>query len=49
MSKDVTERYATLIIKKQYCPSKSTVYVKETFTGKIFLPFKNQELSYKII
>lgn len=37
------------ILRKNYCPAKSTVLVKETFTGKIFLLFKNQVLSYRII
>lgn len=37
------------ILRKNYCPAKSTIYVKETFTGNIFLIFKNQELSYKIL
>lgn len=37
------------ILRRNYCPAKSTIYVKETFTGKIFLLFKNQELAYKIL
>lgn len=37
------------ILRKNYCPAKSTIYIKETFTGKTILLFKNQELSYKII
>lgn len=37
------------ILRKNYCPAKSTILIKETFTGKIILLFKNQELSYKII
>ena len=37
------------ILRRNYCPAKSTIYVKETFTGKIILLFKNQELSYNII
>lgn len=37
------------ILRKNYCPAKSTVYVKETFTGKLFILFKNQILSYKIL
>ena len=37
------------ILKKNFCPAKSIIYIKETFSGKIILSFKNQELSYKII
>lgn len=37
------------ILRKNYCPAKSTIYIKETFTGKTILLFKNQELAYKII
>lgn len=37
------------ILRKNYCPAKSTIFVKETFTGKIFLIFKNQELAYKTV
>ncbi len=37
------------ILRKNYCPAKSTIYIKETFTGKVILLFKNQEFSYKII
>jgi len=37
------------ILRKNYCPAKSTVYVKETFTGKLFILFKNQNLSYIIV
>ena len=36
------------ILRKNFCPAKSTISVKETFSGKIILLFKNQELSYKI-
>lgn len=37
------------ILRKNFCPAKSTVYIKETFTGKVIIVFKNQELSYKIV
>lgn len=37
------------ILRKNFCPAKSTIYIKETFSGKIILLFKNQELSYKIV
>ena len=37
------------ILRKNYCPAKSTILIKETFTGKIILLFKNQEFSYKIV
>ncbi len=37
------------ILRRNFCPAKSTVYVKETFSGKIILVFKNQELTYKIV
>lgn len=37
------------ILRKNFCPAKSTIYIKETFSGKIILSFKNQELSYKIV
>ena len=36
------------ILRKNFCPAKSTISVKETFSGKVILLFKNQELSYKI-
>ena len=37
------------ILRKNYCPPKSTVYVKETFTGKIIIMFKEQNITYKLI
>ncbi len=37
------------ILRKNFCPAKSTVYVKETFSGKVILLFKKQELLYKIV
>lgn len=37
------------ILRKNYCPAKSTIYIKETFSGKLVLIFKNQELTYKIL
>jgi transposase len=37
------------IIRKYYCPAKSTVYIRESFSGTIYILFKNQSLSYTII
>lgn len=36
------------ILRNNFCPAKSTISVKETFSDKIILLFKNQELPYKI-
>ena len=37
------------ILRKNFCPAKSTIFVKETFSGKAVLLFKNSELSYIIV
>ena len=37
------------ILRKNFCPAKSTIFVKETFSGKVVLLFKNSELSYIIV
>ena len=38
------------ILHKNFCPAKSTIFVKETFSGKVVLLFKkNYELSYIIV
>ena len=52
VAKDWTIKYKAKtyqILRKNYCPAKSTVLVKETFSGKIFILLKNQELSFKIL
>ena len=37
------------ILRKNFCPAKSTIIVKETFSGNILFMYKNQELTYKQI